>query len=60
MIRPLTLKSSVLEKPVQENSLESPALRKRTDSLVFSVTSQKFYSPKDTMLMESKQHDVSK
>lgn len=61
MIKPLSLFSSKNEQPMAENSdISSPMLRKRADSLVFSITSQKFYSPKDTMLIESKQHEVSR
>lgn len=51
MIRPVTLKTHFAETPLDQNDLSSPIIRKRTDSLVFSITSQKYYSPKDTMLM---------
>ena len=61
MIRPVSLKTSAVQPPLEyQQDLSSPMVRKRTDPLVCAVTSQKFYSPKDTMLMESKQHEVSR
>ena len=61
MIRPLSLVPPCKDQPNHENDNPcSPPLRKRADSLVFSITSEKFFSPKDTMLIESKQHEVSR
>ena len=51
MIRPLSLLREQDREVREDGQLVSPLARKRTDSLVFSVTSQKFYSPRDSMLM---------
>jgi hypothetical protein len=60
MIKPLSLGSPQPEPNGDTNELCSPASRHRADSLVFSVTSQKYYSPKETMLIDSHQQDVSR
>jgi len=56
MIFPLTLKRSpkfaLNDIPMLESS---PLSRRRADSLVFSITSEKQLSPKETILLESKQ-----
>ena len=46
MIKPLSLKLPLQEKKVEDDEAISPSIRNRADSLVFSVTSQKYYSPK--------------
>ena len=60
MIRPLSLKLPVEKIRFEENEVTSPSIRNRADSLVFSVTSQKYFSPKETILIESKQQEVSR
>lgn len=61
MLKPLTLIPIPLAESnvIVENDF-SPSNRKRADSLVFSITSHKHFSPKDTILLESKQEEVSK
>ena len=60
MIKPLSLRLPKETQMLEVAEMCSPSLRNRADSLVFSATSEKYYSPKDTMLMDSKQHEVSR
>lgn len=59
MLQPLTLvppRSST----IQLTEMFSPTQRNRADSLVFSITSQKYRSPKDSILLESRSEEVCK
>lgn len=49
MLQPLTMipRSST----IQLGEMLSPTQRNRADSLVFSITSQKYRSPKDSILL---------
>jgi hypothetical protein len=60
MLTPLSL----VPRKNMENKLEdyecSPGIHCMADSLVFSITSQKNYSPRDSNLLDSRPQEVSK
>jgi hypothetical protein len=60
MLRPLSIAPNREDSRDSSTFEYSPAHRQRQDSLVFSITSQKGHSPKDTMLIDSKASQVNR